>query len=67
MRAFGLSKDLCTEFLRKQSTIANLKDGKCFSLAVFESNIMSLFCNDKLFIINSTKVLLVALGFVETL
>jgi len=25
MHAFGLSKDLCLEFLRKQSTIANLK------------------------------------------
>lgn len=25
MRAFGLSRDLCLEFLRKQSTIANLK------------------------------------------
>ena len=28
MRAFGLSKELCLEFLRKQSTIANLRDGK---------------------------------------
>lgn len=28
MRAFGLSKELCLEFLRKQSTIADLKDGK---------------------------------------
>ena len=27
MRAFGLSKELCLEFLRKQSTIANLKKG----------------------------------------
>ncbi|KAK3085349.1 hypothetical protein FSP39_001918 [Pinctada imbricata] len=26
MRAFGLSKELCLEFLRKQSTIANLRD-----------------------------------------
>lgn len=26
MRAFGLSKDLCVEFLRKQSIIANLKE-----------------------------------------
>ena len=28
MRAFRLSKELCYEFLRKQATIANLKDGK---------------------------------------
>ena len=28
MRAFGLSKDLCVEFLRKQSIIANLKEGR---------------------------------------
>ena len=28
MRAFGLSKELCYEFLRKQATIANLKDGR---------------------------------------
>ncbi|XP_064641129.1 uncharacterized protein LOC135495987 isoform X2 [Lineus longissimus] len=27
MRAFGLQKDLCLEFLRKQSTIANLREG----------------------------------------
>ncbi|OWF38028.1 uncharacterized protein LOC110466790 [Mizuhopecten yessoensis] len=26
MRSFGLNKDLCLEFLRKQSTIANLKE-----------------------------------------
>ncbi|KAK7113904.1 uncharacterized protein KIAA0513-like [Littorina saxatilis] len=26
MRAFGLSRELCTEFLRKQSTIANLSE-----------------------------------------
>jgi hypothetical protein len=27
MRSFGLGKDLCLEFLRKQSTIGNLKPG----------------------------------------
>ncbi|KAK2156011.1 hypothetical protein LSH36_224g07006 [Paralvinella palmiformis] len=29
MRAFGLSRDLCLEFLRKQSTIASLREGNC--------------------------------------
>ncbi|PSN46294.1 hypothetical protein C0J52_12856 [Blattella germanica] len=28
MHAFGLSKELCAEFLRKQCTIANLREGK---------------------------------------
>ena len=32
MRAFGLSKELCLEFLRKQSTIADLKAGNYSSL-----------------------------------
>lgn len=27
MHAFGLSRELCTEFLRKQCTIANLNKG----------------------------------------
>lgn len=27
MHAFGLSQELCTEFLRKQSVIANLRPG----------------------------------------
>ena len=28
MHSFGLSKEFCLEFLRKQCTIANLKPGK---------------------------------------
>ena len=28
MHAFGLSRDLCSEFLRKQCVIANLSKGK---------------------------------------
>lgn len=31
MHAFGLSQELCTEFLRKQSVIANLSPGLCQS------------------------------------
>ncbi|KAJ4441873.1 hypothetical protein ANN_11733, partial [Periplaneta americana] len=30
MHAFGLSKELCAEFLRKQCTIANLREGESF-------------------------------------
>ena len=35
MRAFGLSKELCYEFLRKQATIANLKDGKHLTFGTY--------------------------------
>ena len=34
MRAFGLSKELCLEFLRKQSVIANLREGECINYYV---------------------------------
>lgn len=29
MHAFGISRELCMEFLRKQCVIANLSKGKC--------------------------------------
>lgn len=29
MHAFGISRELCMEFLRKQCVIANLSTGKC--------------------------------------
>ncbi|KAL4235106.1 hypothetical protein ACF0H5_006744 [Mactra antiquata] len=42
MRAFGLSKELCLEFLRKQSVIADLKEGHG-PLAVFGHSPLAVF------------------------
>jgi hypothetical protein len=35
MHAFGLSKDMCMEFLRKQCTIASLSEGKWIFIREF--------------------------------
>lgn len=31
MHAFGLNRDLCCEFLKKQCRVLNITKGKCFS------------------------------------
>lgn len=43
MHAFGLSKDLCDEFLRKQSVISNITKGKMSNLLTF-ARLNRFFC-----------------------
>ena len=49
MRAFGLSKDLCVEFLRKQSIIANLKEGRILLGFVASTCTLFLQLKDRIF------------------
>lgn len=44
MRAFGLSRELCMEFLRKQSTIANLSEGLLSVNASILQDVMEAVC-----------------------